>query len=640
MTQAAATSPILPLVQAHWSSLDLEGLRSKLDEQGLGIAERQDATRQSRATLAERTKEFRRAASADVVKQVTPLLKAYQEEVDRLTGRAKQGESAFLDLYRVLYAAPDPAPALTAGLEAASRAAELEAQVTKLAQELAEYKAESSQLRNQDLTIRRLQEQERQLEEQEQSAAAVERERMEAERLHHTTQNQLFSIQTKTEEEAAGMQSELEFATAEMERAQQRLAMLEREKEALLQKVQAAVQAQEASEAAPERRDAEESLRQELQAQWELAGRLQIEVASLRQQVESGAATWSARVEGLRSTLEAREAHCAALDAELAARPTQLELDELRAQVRILQAVGYNMLDGEEDAGGEGEGAAAGGPADAGAAAGERQAARSLEAALLAKAKHLEHQLTMAKLGLAEARGEAEASAAKVEELEGELRQHKELVARLEEDLATAEAATVDAAAGPRQGSGALDEGGAGDATGGEQTMLMVLTGQRDRFRNRVRELEESVAMLTQDLSRVRGEAAAVRADNLALVERLKFVQGYAGSSGSLRRQAAADLEAGAVVRKYSEEYEASVNPFADFRAREREARRKQLPLQDKAMLGLTTVITSSRGARTAVFCYALLLHFVIFLVLARSSHHHISKLEEAEEVSERACER
>ena len=68
-----------------------------------------------------------------------------------------------------------------------------------------------------------------------------------------------------------------------------------------------------------------------------------------------------------------------------------------------------------------------------------------------------------------------------------------------------------------------------------------------------------------------------MRADNLALVERLKFVQGYqaGGSSGGggARRFAAgasdgpvgagADLEAGAVVGKYMQQYEQSINPFA-----------------------------------------------------------------------------
>lgn len=59
---------------------------------------------------------FRKGTSAEVSKGATPLLKAYQEEIDRLTGRAKAGEAAFLDVYQKLYEAPDPAPALAAGL--------------------------------------------------------------------------------------------------------------------------------------------------------------------------------------------------------------------------------------------------------------------------------------------------------------------------------------------------------------------------------------------------------------------------------------------------------------------------------------------------------------------------------------------
>ena len=48
--------------------------------------------------------------------------------------RSKAAEGAFLDLYQRLYEAPDPAPALSAGLELASRATHLEAEATKMAQ--------------------------------------------------------------------------------------------------------------------------------------------------------------------------------------------------------------------------------------------------------------------------------------------------------------------------------------------------------------------------------------------------------------------------------------------------------------------------------------------------------------------------
>lgn len=50
--------------------------------------------------------------------------------------------------------------------ESSARLAEVEAAAAKSARELAEYKAESSGLKNQDLTIRRLEERARQLEAQ------------------------------------------------------------------------------------------------------------------------------------------------------------------------------------------------------------------------------------------------------------------------------------------------------------------------------------------------------------------------------------------------------------------------------------------------------------------------------------------
>lgn len=53
------------------------------------------------------------------------------------------------ELYQKLYEAPDPAPALAVAFETASRCTDLEAQCKKMAQELAEYKAESAQIRNQ-----------------------------------------------------------------------------------------------------------------------------------------------------------------------------------------------------------------------------------------------------------------------------------------------------------------------------------------------------------------------------------------------------------------------------------------------------------------------------------------------------------
>lgn len=65
---------------------------------------------------------------------------------------------------------------------------------------------------------------------------------------------------------------------------------------------------------------------------------------------------------------------------------------------------------------------------------------------------------------------------------------------------------------------------------GGERTMVSVLVSQRDRFRRRVQELEEGIAKAGAEATRVRKELEAARADNVALVERLRYVQGYQGA--------------------------------------------------------------------------------------------------------------
>lgn len=63
------------------------------------------------------------------------------------------------------------------------------------------------------------------------------------------------------------------------------------------------------------------------------------------------------------------------------------QVEQLQAQVRVLQAVGYGAVE-TDDAAGSGPGAA-----------------DSLEAALLGKARRLEHDLTMARLRMAELAG-------------------------------------------------------------------------------------------------------------------------------------------------------------------------------------------------------------------------------------------
>ena len=57
-------------------------------------------------------KEFKKNTPEDVIKQVAPLLKSFQGEIDGLNKRSKFAETAFLNVYKNLIEITDPVPAL------------------------------------------------------------------------------------------------------------------------------------------------------------------------------------------------------------------------------------------------------------------------------------------------------------------------------------------------------------------------------------------------------------------------------------------------------------------------------------------------------------------------------------------------
>ena len=113
-----------------------------------------DSSIRSRKKLAETTKSFRKLPDPDKLATMGSLLRAYQEEIDSLTKRAKYSENALFTLYKSLYAAPDPVPSLEAAC--GSNTGDLEDENRKLKREISEYEYEFKSLKNQEITIRKL----------------------------------------------------------------------------------------------------------------------------------------------------------------------------------------------------------------------------------------------------------------------------------------------------------------------------------------------------------------------------------------------------------------------------------------------------------------------------------------------------
>lgn len=151
---------VLEATATAWARVDLSAERHvALDQQGLEMADNQEKSAEGREALKEVVRQFRTVPTEERPARIGGVIRAFQAEIDALTRRQSSAETAFLSLYRSLDDAPDPLPVLQ---HAASVMRDLQAKVAEmdgLKQQLADYDKEFLLLKNQDATIRRLQQQ-------------------------------------------------------------------------------------------------------------------------------------------------------------------------------------------------------------------------------------------------------------------------------------------------------------------------------------------------------------------------------------------------------------------------------------------------------------------------------------------------
>ncbi|XP_074570590.1 protein CASP [Curcuma longa] len=633
------------VVCSFWRDFDLEKERSGLDEQGLKIAENQEVSQKNRRKLAESTRDFKKASADDKLNLFNSLLKSYQEEVDNLTKRAKFGENSFLNIYQKLYEAPDPYPALASIADQDQKLSELESENRKMKLELEEYRSEASHLRNQQATIRRLEERNRQLEQQmeekvreiveikqrslaeeNQKTLEVLKERellmqdqlrqakesvINMQKLHEIAQSQLFELRTQSEEESAAKEAEVNLLMDEVERAQTRLLSLEREKGLLRSQVQSTDETNE-----DKKSDVEMNIMLEssLNAKEKIISELNMELHNMESTLLNEREQHLNEMKKLNALINEKDSALLELRRELQERPTTRLVDDLRKKVKILQAVGYNSIEAEDWEL---------------ATTGEEMS--KLESLLLDKNRKMEHELTQLKVKISEKTSLLEAAEAKIAELTAKLDEQQKLITKLEDDILKGYNSTE------RRGSlndWDIQEVGSNDVSEGDNrfavsdqdqsSMLKVICNQRDRFRTRLRASEEALRQLKEKMGMLVVELENTKADNVKLYGKIRYVQDYNLEKLSSRgpKKYAEDIETGNsdVESKYKKMYEDDINPFAAFSKKERDQRYKDLGLRDKITLSSGRFLLGNKYARTFVFFYSIGLHLLVFACLYRMS--------------------
>ncbi|XP_005742149.1 cut-like homeobox 1b isoform X3 [Pundamilia nyererei] len=631
----------------YWKRFDLQQLQKELDVTATQLANRQDESEQSRKKLIDLSREFKKNTPEDLRKQVAPLLKSFQGEIDALSKRSKEAEAAFLNVYKKIIDVPDPVPVLELAQQLQlklQRMHDIETENTKLRETLEDYNKEFAEVKNQEVTIKALKEkireyeqslknqaenlaQEKQLqlhndyaekerklqESQDSMSSRLEEAEQKARSLQtalETTQAELFDLKTKYDEESTAKADEIEILMTDLERANQRAEAAQREAESVREQLSLSNQSQQLSSPAkadPNTEQSEEvashsNLEAELRAKERETAQLVEDVQRLQASLTKLRETTSSQISQLEQQLSSKSEVLKELEEKL---QKQADYEEVKKELSILKAMEFGSSDSVQDS------------------------SKPLEVLLLERNRSLQSESAALRIANTELSGRYSELQVEFAAAVRTSAEQKELILKLEHDLSTVQAMSSlprpDADGSEVSNMGNIPEPikeasatfiGSGVSAqpelpqGQMDSLLSIISSQRERFRSRNQELEAESRSMQQTMQALQNELDSLRADNIKLYEKIKFLQSYPGRAGG----------SDDTVMRYSSQYEERLDPFASFSKRERQRRYLSLSPWDKATLGLGRVILSNKMARTIAFFYTLFLHCLVFLVLYKTA--------------------
>nr|XP_008519493.1 PREDICTED: protein CASP isoform X3 [Equus przewalskii] len=370
-------------LQSRWKDSQRE-----LDATATVLANRQDESEQSRKRLIEQSREFKKNTPEDLRKQVAPLLKSFQGEIDALSKRSKEAEAAFLNVYKRLIDVPDPVPALELGQQLqvkVQRLHDIETENQKLRETLEEYNKEFAEVKNQEVTIKALKEKIREYEQTLKNQAetiALEKEQKlqndfaekerklqetqmsttskleEAEHKVQTlqtalekTRTELFDLKTKYDEEITAKADEMEMIMTDLERANQRAEVAQREAETLREQLSSAnhsLQLASQIQKAPDVEQAIEvltrsSLEVELAAKEREIAQLVEDVQRLQASLSKLRENSASQISQLEQQLSAKNSTLKQLEEKLKG---QADYEEVKKELNILKSMEFAPSEG------------------------------------------------------------------------------------------------------------------------------------------------------------------------------------------------------------------------------------------------------------------------------------------------------
>ncbi|KAI9288837.1 CASP C terminal-domain-containing protein [Umbelopsis sp. AD052] len=640
---------------SFWKNANLSSLQNELDQQGLEIVEKQKDGLISRKKLAEQTRDFKKLTDEEKLQQIKGLLKSYQTEIDSLTKRTKYSENSFLSIYKLLADAPDPTPFLEAAVDQSTKLIDQDSLITenqKLRQQLeeankqlvattqsasdaSEWKLKYEQLDSkfQDSINEKVEEkeQESKLQLNEKIRLYKEREHdlqrqlsqahgqlTQLKHSHDDSQARLIDHSSKYDEEVVAKLAELDIVVMDLERANARVIEAQSKNEKLKEEIILYGHMHDdsptehnilCSTVVPKQKEAEMT-------------RLITDLGNYKDVLQKTETRLGKKIKDLTTQLSAKSTE---LDAMRESMKKYEDYEEIKRELEIMKYVEFSTGDDDDGYQFDAEGVLKT----------SQDSKDSLEVRLMTKNKRLENTNTAFKSSLAESKKELDVARTELEAVRKTVEEQKSLIEKLEEDVYRIDQSKSEA------GSGILTQSsstanlnflsqptvssprGSFDVSSREdKSILPIITGQRDRFRQRNAQLEEELKKQESLMEDLRGEVDMLKQDNLKLYEKLKFVHVWKEERvhGKQVREGSSNGKYDDPADKYGKLYEENMNPFTQFHRREENRRYQSLNPAEKVTLSLTRLFVSNRWSRYFFIIYSLLLHLLVMVTLYQLS--------------------
>ncbi|KAL7522637.1 hypothetical protein ACHAWX_007337 [Stephanocyclus meneghinianus] len=747
MTAAISDLIPLQSALAAWQSLNLQSLRPSLSSTATTLLESKERSLKARKILGESTKSLKRAvktAEGDnspqnveaLATECKATVKAYQEEIDSLTRRCKLAENSFVQLYNSIYECRDPASALVEALEIISARdsqvdnllsgmedlnAELETlaaerdglkdelkvirekggggatsgseggalnltereELIRLRGEVAEYEVEFRGLKNQDITIRKLETKIAELEEkkeeeiqkelkkaQEELAESEGRRATEALEREAATARKLQSLELQLRAERAGREAagtqllkaedglgereaaweaQRQILIGDAERLREELADVCRERDGLRLKVELFERKPDSKNSAgigsapPSGAVKLSEFMSERRAYEAEISELSATCNALREELRLKEDAAANDRRALRVTIESLERdrsslanQVSSLEIRVANAPSQDVVDKMRHELRVLKRLEYNAVDLDQDRG------------DPEMTPGNDD---DLESVLVSKLRKCEADLVRERREKADGVKEREELRQQLAKVQQSYEDAEQLIASLENDLQLAVATPRSTpsvsrasseygsmkAANPNTLLNILDPNSAplanppasntisaaSEKASDDHSVATIVMAQRDRLRARCDALEAERDSFKRELQVQVQTSESLKTDNTKLYEKVRYLQTFnSGSSqGGSAYMRSGRNDRDLDLEALEQRYEASVDPFRQFSRAERLRKFNEMsPMERIVFIGAKTML-ANKQMRTVLFFYILVMHLLVFGTTYHWSH-------------------